>query len=210
MYFTLEQIDRGIFEALRLRLVQLGYMPDIVIANTKELYNNALQGIRTTGKQPVALYGVGSWNAKLEKEFSTIAIERITRGESALGIQSSEYYEEDGTGKFNKKKTPVAEILTYTITIICEDAKNERVLQEIMTKTFGVKSFVKGRNTDRTETQNSFALYRRQVVNQSGEDFIEHIFNYQTNEVYLGQDEILETNIPRIETIFLETVLKTS
>lgn len=207
MYFSLDQIDRGIFEALRKKAVAQGYLPDIVVANTKPLYDAALQAIRNTGKQPISIYGVGSWKAKREKKYNDIIVRRTARGLSSIGYQGEVYYEEDGAGKFRKKRTPSETAqLTYTVTIVCDDVADERVLQSIVYEALGVNKPLKGVNANGSETEKGFIIFRNAVIDQSGEDFIETIFTYTTSELFLAQDEVLETDLVALQEINFEII----
>ncbi len=205
MYFDLSKVDRGIYEAIREEAVSQGYLPDVLVANTKSLYDAAIANIKTSGKQPIDLYGVGSWKAKSEKRYNAIILRRTARNLSSLGHHGEVFYEDDGNGRYNKVRTPFeTATLSYTVTLLCDDVVNERILQDIVYKALGVMKPIKGMNPDGTKTENDFTIFRAAVIDQSGEDFIEVIINYNTSEIFLQENEILEGNIAKIQTINFE------
>lgn len=205
IHFSIGQIDKGIYEALRLVLVEKGYTPDVLIANTPSLYATALQAIKGSGKQPIELYGVGSWDAKKELKVSTIIIDRESESLSNLGYKGIVYYEEKAGGGFTKKQTPLKTVvLGYTITFVCFDAKNERIIQHLIDIAFdGVKQ-LNGYNDDGTQTQNKFLIFENGKVNVSDRDFIEHQIKLTTSELFLTDDIVLESNVSEIGNIEFE------
>jgi hypothetical protein len=207
MYFTLEQTDRAIFETIRTELVAQGYTPDITVHTTEIAYNTALQAIKTAGKQPVNIYGVGEWRAKKELKYNTIIIERVNRTLSNLGYHGEVYYELNGSNKYDKKQTPYETVqLAYNVTMVCDNTQNERILQGILYNALDAVKTLKGVNGNGTETDNTFLLFRQDIINQSGADFIEYIFRYNTSEVFLEIDKIIEADLPRILQTQFETI----
>lgn len=207
MYFTLEQIDRAVFEAIRLELVAQGYTPNITLHTTEIAYNTALQAIKTSGKQPINIYGVGEWRAKKELKYNTIIVERVNRTLSGLGYHGEVYYTLNGSNKYDKKQTPYETAqLAYDVTVVCDNVSSERVLQKILYAALDVAKTLQGVNTNGTNTTNTFLLFRQSVVNQSGADFIEYIFRYNTSELFLETDKIIEADLPRILQTQFETI----
>jgi hypothetical protein len=206
MNFTLTQIDRGIFEALRLALVEANYLPDILVHTTENDYNNALQTIKSNGKIPVNLYGVGSWKAKQKLQFNTIIIERKERNLSPLGYRGMSITSKkiNGIG-FETKKIPFETTeLKYNIVLVCEDVKNERELHSIIMNTFDVFKELKGLNDDGSFTEDTFLLMGGNVINTSDADIIEVQFRYKTSELILLDIKTLDGNVAELQNINID------
>lgn len=205
MNFTLTQIDRGIFEALRLALAAAGYLPDVLLHTTQNSYNNALETIKNNGKIPVNLYGVGSWKAKQKLQFNTIIVERKERNLSSLGYRGMSVTLPKINGGFETKQIPfeTAE-LKYNIVLICEDVKNERELQSIIMNTFDVFKEVKGLNDNGSLTEDTFLLMSEGIVNTSSADIIEVQFRYKTSELILLDIKTLDGNVAELQNINIE------
>lgn len=205
MNFTLAQIDRGIFEILRVALVQSGFLPDILVHTTQNAYQIALQAIKTSGKIPVNLYGVGSWNAKEKLKFNTIIIERKERNLSALGYRGIPITTQKSTGEYQTQKLPyeTAE-LKYNITLICEDVQNERLLQSLIMQTFDSFTEIKGVNDNGSFTENTFLFFNENIINTSTADMIEIQFRFKTSELILIDLKTLDNNVAPLQNINID------
>jgi hypothetical protein len=207
MYHTLSHIDRAVYEALRLALVAKGYTPDVRLANTKPLYALALEAIRLSGKQPIQLYGVGSWKAKQELKFNTIIIERGGISPSPIGYAGQYYFESNGLGGYNRKQLPIGTFtLAYDITLVAKDSLSERLMQETILNALGTVKELKGIESNGNETESKpFILFRNAEVDLSSEDYTERQVKYFTSEVFLEEDTLLDSNVPQLNETNLET-----
>lgn len=203
---TLEKVDNGLFEALRLALVEAGNLPDItVIGEDDTAWEQAWQTIISNNKMPIMLYGVGGWKAKQALKYSTIIIERRQISPSSEGLRTDEYYEiesgEDATTLYTKKQTAVSNVVQYAITFVCEDVAQEYVIQTLLEQVLGYRKELQGINPDGSPDEEKFWVFRQGQSDQSEADFIEKVTLYNTSDVKLSPDTIIQTNIPCIKEI---------
>jgi hypothetical protein len=202
MNFTTDQVDKGIYEAIRLVLVESGYTPDVVIYNTEALYKAQLLVIKANGKNPVNLYGVGSWKAKEELKFSTIVIERTREGLSPIGYRGTTYFEPDGAGKFDMKQVSFeTTTITYTISMVVKNSSDEKTVSYLLRKALGVTRELKGLNVDGTYTTGTFRIFRDDIVDVGSESMIEKKMIYKTSELILEEDRIIGEKVSPITDI---------
>ncbi len=189
MTFTLDQIDKGIYEALRLVAVVAGYLPDITVHTNKLAYDTALQAIKTAGKQPINLYGVGAWKAKEQLKFNTIVVERTQRELSTIGYNGTKYYEPNATTGFDVMQRPIETAsIKYNVSLVARNSQEEKELATLIGKALGTAKTHHGYNDNGTATTDVFWVFREQIVNLSDRDFIEYQFRYKTSELFLEQD----------------------
>jgi hypothetical protein len=197
--FSIAQIHNGIFEHLRLVLVANGYLPDILVDNTPNAYNNALQAIKASGKKPCYLYGVGGWNAREELKLPTIVIDFVSRQNSELGYNGQIKYIRNGnTNTFTEQKEDYeCANLNYKITLVCADIQTQNVYQMLIHKAYSNAVTLKGFDNE-NYTQGSFQLYRNDIINNADEQMIELVYTYTAKNILLAEDTVLNENVPSI------------
>jgi hypothetical protein len=191
-HIQLAEVDRGIFERLRLVLVEEGYLPDVTTVAEGD-WEMAMQAIRQSGKEPITLYGVGAWKSRGEILTLAIIIERTGRELSSLGYDGSRSYVPNGSG-FNVYQSPLeTAILKYSITAVGQTQAHEYLLQNIMYQAFGVSKSLEGYTEAGSPTPERFVLQRGAISNQNDADFVETVFTYSTRELLLEPDTLIGT-----------------
>lgn len=205
--FTLSQIHNGIFEHLRLVLVANGYMPDILVHNTANAYNTALQAIKASGKIPCNLYGVGGWNAREELKNTTIVIDFVSRQNSELGYNVQvKYVLNPNTNTYTALKEDYeCANLNYKITLVCKDITTQNIYQTLIHEAFSNVVTLKGFDNE-VFTQDTFYFYRNDVINTSDEQYMELAYTYTAKDLLLANDKILDNNVAGI----IETEITTT
>lgn len=137
---TQEAVERSLFEALRLVLVEYGYLPDV----TSFPYNATGQADYDAAKKAISedsnygfcieLFGVGSQESKFLKRVPRIVIVKRRLAPSVeIGANSSPYYVLNDEGKYDKLKGPNTVVDAYYDLIFSnESAKQDRVMNAIM------------------------------------------------------------------------------
>lgn len=195
--FDVSQIDRGIFEAIRLRLVALGHLPNKPTLTTEQ-YATAKQSIPNL----IEVFGVGGYEAKGELNYNHIIIDRVGEDDGDIRGSKAIDYETQTNGSFNKNVLPLqSNHINYTITVITQTVANERLIGSIIKSAIPQYGLLKGLNPDRSYSQNSFEIKRNGVVNLTLEPpAIEVLYQLRVCNVFLEPKVFLEEAVP-LETI---------
>lgn len=199
MTFTFSQIDRGISEALRLRAIALGLLPDRSTAVSFDAYAASKQTIRNGGGKIIEVYGIGSIEARDESEYNSIFIDRDDSVPGSIGMFGTRSFTERvdvGTGKtvydvyLNQTGTVTLE---YQISYMTNDTNYDRILQQIIFDTLKVRGFLYGVNNDGTKMTRGFNTSYRTAIDKSGKDFIERSFRYDVPDIAIESPVFLYT-----------------
>lgn len=206
MILTLTQIDRGIFEALRLETVRLGYLPDIRTFDTAASYQTAIKGWKVaTGKLPIEIWGVANYKDRASGTANNIVINRTGRPVGLIGAGTIDFVKQEpdlaGVTKYTKIRLPERSYnVTYTVTYNTESAFYDRVISQIIGGALGSRKYLMGVDNTNTVLENGFWLFYGTEADTSGSDFMERTLTYAVREVFLENEVILETDIPELKT----------
>lgn len=201
MTFRYEQVERGISEALRLKCIALGLLPDrrIYLPNNFAGYTAAKQTIRNGGGKVIEVYGIGSVEARDTKKYNSIYIDGDDSVPGSIGMFGTKTFVErvDGiTGKtvydvyLNQTGTVTLE---YQISYMTDDADYDRIIKEIIFDVLKVRGFLLGINDDGTTMTRGFNTSYRTVIDKSGKDYIEKSFRYDVPDIAIEAPVFLYT-----------------
>ena len=199
---TFQELDRTIFEAIRLKVVEFGYLPDITNYSTQEDYRIAketlLNSMSGNDAQLIEIYGTAPSEKRDEKQTSMIVIDRKATSDGDFGAHGIVEYSNNGDGTFNKMQLPSrSEMVMYEIRIFTSSMKWERICQDILYKSLGSRKHLIG-----VETSESIEIERDGMVNLSATRLIEILIRYTVINVFLEDCTILSENIvPLTEVI---------
>lgn len=191
------ELDNGMFEALRLKVVSYGYLPDFTLYSNADDYESAKQDIIDAGKEIIEVHGQGSWKSRGEKNINNIVIDRGTPAPAKSGIgKSFEYDLNDTKDKYNKTKIADTKWdCPYKITYMCQTSKYCNIIEDIIRSTFGARKLINCINDDE-EITGEVWIYYSSEFDTSGTDFIERGVNYITKNVDLQGAEFIEEITP--------------
>lgn len=149
MALNLTQVDvqRSIFEALRLVCVAEGYTPDIVVTgNNQSTWDTQLKAIVTAKGFAIELFNVSSNQAKGLKKVPRITIhsKRIIPGDVGLDVYQGVVREDpDNPGQYIKY-TPPFDLFTavFDIHLVSGTGQQEAILNAILFKALGTRKFI--------------------------------------------------------------------
>ncbi len=199
MTFTFDQVDRGISEAIRLRCVALGLLPDRATAANIDAYSAAKQTIRDGGGKIIEVYGIGSIQARDESEYNSIFIDRDDSVPGTIGMFGTKTFTErldipSGKTVYDVYLNQTGTVtLEYQISYMTDDTNYDRILQQIIFDTLKVRGFLYGVNDDGTPMTRGFNTSYRTAIDKSGKDWIERSFRYDVPDIAIETPVFLYT-----------------
>jgi len=199
---TLEDIDRTIYELIRLKTVQLGLIPDITAYTSNADYNAAREALvqGTKYKQIIDVLGVGAENARDEKLPNRIIIDRksIVQGElGSYGVQEFDRNDVDPTTFTKSQRDSTTYDIQYDIRCISNSAHYDRILNDIVIQTFSnisYRSIVDGDGFGPEQVLITQADSR----NVSSNHLLEYLYTYQVSDVYLLDNTLIDDAVKQI------------
>ena len=201
-----EIVDRSIYEAIRLVLVEHGYLPDIsLFPNTPagvSAWETAISTIVATKGFAIELFGAGSSDAKYSKRVPRIVYfpKRIKPGD--LGGNMGKYYELDANNNYKALSQPPS-ITNYgfEISLVAKNSKQLRVMDSVMSVVLSRRGYIKLYND---ATQEFFVIqngYREYPDTDYG--LLEYIYSYEAQDLW-DRLEISPTPISPLKEISVE------
>ena len=160
-------------------------------------------------------FGVGNYKDRKELKANNIIIDRegITPSTDNFlqrKINFEEYQVEvDGETKTRYCKSRLGvtpEDIEYSITIVCEDSKSERILTDIMLNTFPIRKFATPYRENWVAYDFDVFIERSVIGNVSGTDYMERIFRYIVREVVIEREQIIDEAVPAIEKVEISLI----
>lgn len=197
---TLAQLDRTIFELLRLELVAKGYLPNYP-ADMKT-WDAALAAHTGT---LIQIYGAGIPTNRGVKDGNRIVINRKPISRGMLG-GNTPYFVEQENGKFTKKKKQVQTFnVSYEVRTVSANVNIDRVLTELILRVLGLSkyhnAYKDGENLNREFTESPIYFMWMGSVDIKATDMLETIHKYDIQDVLIGEDEVIAMDIPKLTKI---------
>lgn len=198
---TLEDVDRTIYELIRLKVVAAGLLPDITNYATAQDYNDAKEALAATTKynQIVEVIGVGAMNARDEKRTCRIVIDRKSIVQGEIGSYGVTEFDRNVDGQtFTKsRRDSTTYDLQYDIRCISNSAHYDRILNGIVLQTFSLVSYqsiVDGTGFG----EDQLLITQVDSRNVTSSDLLEYLYTYQASDVYLLDNTVVKDDIQQI------------
>lgn len=206
MKLTLKQIENGISEAIRLRIVTNGNLPDVTDYATNALYQIARNAIKTSGKPIIECFIGGSYKSNEDVKSNDIIISRYGKDPASTGTLATLQYEKvDGLPEYTKKKTPEGFFdLTYKITYICYNENDADTIETILHEALGTRRILNALN-DNATIAGTFRFEYRNYVELNSKDYIERVYYFQSTNIDLLGDETFD-NVPEMNDFDFDAV----
>lgn len=193
-----EVVDRSIYEAIRLILVEHGYLPDI--SNTVLFPNNptgvtnwdnAINAIVAAKGFAIELFGSGSSDAKYNKKVPRIVYipKRIKPGD--LGGNMGKYYEKDGNNFKALSQPPSITDYQFEISLVAKNSEQLRVMDSVISIVLSRRGYIKLYNDNTQEffvVQNGYRDYP-----DADYGLLEYIYAFEARDLW---DRIEESPTP--------------
>lgn len=202
---TQEDVQRSIFEAIRLVCVAEGYTPDIVaIGENQSAWDTALKNIVTTKGFAIEIFGASSNQAKGIKKVPRITIhpKRIIPGD--IGMDSYQGYVKQDPNDPDKyiKFMPPFDLFNgyFDIHLISNTGKQDVVLNAILFRAIGTRKFI----PLITEPGQVFFILQQDYYETFDllEGSSEKITSFQVPDLMLGNEE--EISVAKIKEVDVE------
>lgn len=200
--FKIENIDRAIEWAIRDEIISRGYWPDqraFITADDEAGYNAAIAALATR----VDVFGVGNFKDREQLRINNIIIDREDITDGDIGYSQPFRFDLMPDKSFKKVRTAEGTShIEYEIRFVCDDITLDRIINMVMIKAIGRRSFLHGMNDDLTNMEETFLIERNgPPVDMSAKDFIERVFRFMVKDVMLDEDEDEQLNIKPITEI---------
>lgn len=206
----LSEIDRGIYNAIRTKLVEAGYYVNISLYNNSAALIAAEDALRAslaaTDNTLIRLEGVGHKSDKGEKKDARILIIRTGFEDGNIGgFPVTKYVQTGGTAGtanavFKKIQLPdKSDDIEYEIRYICTSVKVERLIIEVLMNALGRRAYLTGMTGELVSNEETFYIERTGSSPISTDDFIEHMFKYMVRDVWITDEKTLATGIPAMQ-----------
>ncbi len=206
MYLSPENIERGIFERVRVVAVNLGFWVDETIIQTPQQLQQAINSLTSTPNAvAIEIIGIGDYQARGEKPKNCILIDFDSGGSGEVGGVGRVTYEKIiGVTPQDYKVWGIpsqTENLNFSLRLIAENTKNRRLAEKIIRASLPRKAYILGISEDGTSTKNGFWCFggNYQDVSEGNKYGIERIFSYTVSNVFLEEPKDLGTVKPLLE-----------
>lgn len=210
----LDEIDRGIFEVLRLKIVAGGYFPnepDFLPANESG-FQSAKDAIISGGKELIELFGTGDADSSEDIKGNMIWIERNTVEPASTGIKQHDFIELKSTGPnvYTRKRSQDTNYdITYDVRYVTKSTKYGRIIEQLLIETFGTRKYLNAIDSNGDNTS-CFWIKRVNQFDVSGPDFMERGISLMAENINLEGSTIVRDDIAQITDFDLVPVPRTT
>lgn len=212
MYFTYEEIDRTLFELIRIGIVSKGYLPDLTAYSADpESYVLAKETLKASlpDHELIEVYGTGPPESRDEKTVSKIIIDRKEAPEGTLGGFPVMEYEPilnsnnvlTGYDKFQMPEN--SRTIKYEIRYMTNSVKYSRIITTIIDNALGTKRYIYPVKDDGTFDKTKFMFIKlTNDVAVGGEKIIESVLTYEIIDVFIQERRKINVNpIAPLQTV---------
>jgi hypothetical protein len=201
MILQLAEIDRAFFEAIRTRLILMGYLPDRTVENTPQKLSVAKKNITDLGKEIIEVFGTANYADRQKVTNNKIVIHRLGMIAGDIGAWGVHQYRPTNIG-FDKTKLPAqCYKVNYQIAYLTNSTKYDRILTQLFLDIFGIKGNLYGIKDDGTKTDNYFDFIQTDYQDLSEDKYIEKAFRYTVQNVFIMDINAYTENIAKIQEI---------
>lgn len=202
--FTYEEIDRAIFEHIRLGVVEAGYLPDINLSATESLWIAARDALRASlpDKELIEVFGVSTSDDREEYTTSKILINRTDEMPGIVAGGGVEY--EAVSNGFIQQKVPTSSTdITYEVIFNASSVKYERIISNILNKKFGKRAFLASMGTNgQLNPDKPFYFQQIQKFDSSAMLFLQKTLIFKVTGIFLSaESETITDSIVPINSI---------
>lgn len=200
MYFDVEQIDRGIYNAIRLELVRIGRLPDAE-GMTKTQYFTERSNMNLITKV-IECYPVANYDERDLWAQNCIVVDRVEENPGEFG-GSFITFEENTLGPaygptLDKKASPSSTTdVNYIVRFITQIQEMETIMSRAIRNAIQRHKPIFGLNLDMSKTTYPFRTQEIGTIDVSSERFIEKGFRYVVKNVYLTPATVVEV-VPKM------------
>lgn len=210
---TYEEIDRILFERIRRELVRIGHLPDVTaFAGNPAGYENAKTVIRNSGKTVIEVFGPGAPDARDEKSFCKIVIDRTRRSRGSWGSAGVPIYtsrEIEGRTVIDRSIAPDNNFdLDYQVRLISKRIADDRIMSQVMDNVLPSMGYVPTIQPNGTNSGHKVLVTFSGDLLISDKHFIERMYRYSIEDVWLTKPKTIAEDVPLLQTVTFDIELK--
>lgn len=193
---TVKQIENGILEAIRLRCVANGHLPDVTAyIGDNAGYQAARDLLTQAGTVIIEPFAGQDYQSNEELKRGDIIVERYDKRPSGTGTSPMLDYEKvENQPEYTKKQTAENWFdLIYKVTYICYNEGTADAIENILLEALGARRMIMSYNDDGSEHEKFWIRYRN-YTDLSSKEFIERGMFYLVDDV----DLIGDTDYPNV------------
>lgn len=151
----------------------------------------------------IEIFGVSSPDAKGLKKIPRILVIPGERMPTSLGSNVFNYFIPDGGSTYNKvKESGFALDLTYMIYTVASNAKETRVIHEVVSRALPNLGYIPTWNDPTNNLFVEYQSYRPGIITPQG--LIEDIYTYKIGDIFTEPEKTVATGISKITEITTE------
>jgi len=205
----IEEIDRGIFEALRKAAVEHGYLPDKTNFQTQQAYEAAKDTLRdqVPTKSLVEIFGVGSPKDRGDKQDGAIYINRDVPTKGGIGAFGLVKFEKVGSGEsatFNKFRYPDGNYdIMYSLRVLTSNTLMNRITMSILMNTLPSMGYMVAVDENGAEIeQGGFTVVQQGGSSDlGGKGHIEELHKYEVQDVWITDFKLIRQGVPQLKEV---------
>lgn len=183
------ELDRTVYELIRLKLVASDLLPDITLYATAVAYESAKIAHVAAGKKLVEVFGVGSSEARDKKASHRIVVDRKATSTGTLGGGTPYYVPiavaEGEDPRFQKKIRPeMSSNVNYEVRLITNSTEMDRLCSQLIYASLGIRRHTKLLTGGVLGSKMGLIVFGGET-NVSSTDFTERLFQYGFPDVWL-------------------------
>lgn len=209
--FSYDEVNRAIYNALRLELIQRGYLPDIKpfsATDDKAGWETARAAVKADKGAIIDVFGHGAEVDRDEKQVPRIVVTRKGDDRGTIGGYPATYYEEYMVGeqkKYRKKFYPdESKTLNYEVAVVTDNDNpvTDSYLSGLIAKVLGAKRFIPVYNSalELIPNKGLFLMYAGEMDYSKG-NYIERAYRYRIMDVFVAEGAAINEGIVPLTTV---------
>ncbi len=195
----IQTVDRSITEHLRRKAVELGFLPDVTLYSSSVDYAAAKEALKITNnlKSIIEVYGIGASETRDDKSDAKIFLDRAGETVGTVGGWPEEFYTKNIDGTWNKYRMPdMSYDVMYEFRTITTNTQIDRTMDSIIRRVLGARKYIKLIDANGVDTNIVILVLFKGSAYVSGDEYLERVYKYEVNQVWLEEPELLAENIP--------------
>lgn len=198
---TYDELDRIFYKRINDELIRLGLIPDKTLYTTAADYKAAKEALALTGVIVTEVFGPGSADARDEKTYNKIVINRGVKKPGSWASNDVHFFEHTGS-VYDKKEYPDFNYnQDYDIRVITRSTKYDRILSDLMDNLLPGRRYVSTVASNNTETGKLVLSRYKTDFMIASRDFVERSYQYCIEDVWLARPVTVKEDIPELVTI---------
>lgn len=196
-----QTVDRSITEHVRRKSVELGFLPDVTLYSSSVDYTAAKEALKITNnlKSIIEVYGIGASETRDDKSDAKIFLDRSGETVGTVGGWPEEFYTKNIDGTFNKYRMPdMSYDVMYELRTITTNTQIDRTMDSIIRRVLGARKYIKLIDSNGEDTNIVMLVLFKGSADVSSDGYLERVYKYEVNQVWLEEPELLAENIPAL------------